>query len=356
LFLVQPTAHPRQESFSRATIAPEGDAREADAFLNLSPVKSEHRRAILGLLAANFLWGLSFPLLKALAGAQTLLVPESGNWFVTAMSLAPRFLLAAVILLVVARRQLTGLTCDEWRQGGLLAVSCALGMLLQVDGLQHTSASVSAFLTQFYAILIPVFLALRYRRMPSWISAVCVLLVVAGVAILGRFDFRTFSLGRGEWETLGSSVFFMWQILVLGDARYAANRFLPVSTIMFGVIGMLFAGLALATAPHSAADCLVPLTSVSWLGFTVLLTGCSTLGAFLLMIKWQPKITATEAGLIYCFEPVFASLMALFLPALFSQWAGLDYANETLTWQLLVGGGLITLANVLLQKQAPAKA
>ena len=28
---------------------------------------------------------------------------------------------------------------------------------------------------------------------------------------------------------------------------------------------------------------------------------------------------------------------------------GISYANETATWTLLVGGGLITLANVLLQ-------
>jgi drug/metabolite transporter (DMT)-like permease len=317
-------------------------------------VHTEHRRAIIGLLAANLLWGVSFPLIKALAYTQEQLLPESGNWFITFMSLAPRFLLAALVLIVVARRHLTALTRGEVRQGGLLAVSCALGMLLQVDGLQYTAASVSAFLTQFYAIMIPVVLALRHRRAPSLLVVGCVGLVVAGVAILGRFDFNSLTMGRGEWETLGSSVFFMWQIFVLGDARYAGNRVLPVTTIMFGVIGLLFAGLAIAMAPH-VADCLVPLTSAPWLGFTLLLTTSSTLGAFLLMIKWQPKITPTEAGLIYCFEPVFASLMALFLPGLCSRWAGLDYPNETITWQLLVGGGLITLANVLLQRKASEK-
>ena len=47
------------------------------------------------------------------------------------------------------------------------------------------------------------------------------------------------------------------------------------------------------------------------------------------MNTWQPKITATEAGLIYCVEPIFGSGMALFLPALFSAWAAIDYPNET---------------------------
>ena len=65
--------------------------------------------------------------------------------------------------------------------------------------------------------------------------------------------------------------------------------------------------------------------------------------------------SATEAGLIYCVEPIFASALALFLPALLSVWAGINYPNETATWTLLAGGGLITAANVLLQLRPPAR-
>jgi drug/metabolite transporter (DMT)-like permease len=92
-----------------------------------------------------------------------------------------------------------------------------------------------------------------------------------------------------------------------------------------------------------------------WLGFTLVLTVFCTYAAYSLMNAWQPKITATEAGLIYCVEPIFGSLLSLFLPALFSTLAGIDYRNETGTWTLLAGGGLITLANVLLQLNPPAK-
>jgi hypothetical protein len=41
--------------------------------------------------------------------------------------------------------------------------------------------------------------------------------------------------------------------------------------------------------------------------------------------------------------------MALVLRGLFSHWAGFAYPNESLTLNLLVGGGLITAANVLIQ-------
>ena len=65
-------------------------------------------------------------------------------------------------------------------------------------------------------------------------------------------------------------------------------------------------------------------------------------------------ITPTEAGLIYCLEPVFTAALALFLPAMLSGWGGFDYPNETATFALLAGGGLITVANVLIQLRPPS--
>lgn len=315
---------------------------------------SIHRRALASLLIANLFWGLSFPLIKAMGHEQLQLVPASSSWFITTLTVASRFVLAAAMMLLLARTQLAALKSGELRQGVLLGVTLGAGLLLQVDGLQFTAASTSAFLTQFYAIMIPVVVAVRARRSPPPLVWTCVVLVLAGTAILGRFDFRALSLGRGEAETLLSSVFFMLQIFVLGDARYTGNRTLAVTAVMFTTVAVIFGGLALATAP-APADVVRPWTSAPWMAFLGLLTLFCTLGAFTLMNRWQPQITPTEAGLIYCFEPVFASAMALFLPALFSRWAGFDYANETVTWQLLAGGGLITLANVLLQVKPGAK-
>jgi drug/metabolite transporter (DMT)-like permease len=115
---------------------------------------------------------------------------------------------------------------------------------------------------------------------------------------------------------------------------------------------VLFTALAAGTAPR-LGDLAAPWGSGPWLAFTGLLTVFCTIGSFMLMNRWQPVITPTEAGLIYCSEPVFASLMALFLPAWFSRWAGFAYANETVTWHLLAGGGLITAANLLIQLKPP---
>ncbi len=300
------------------------------------------------LLVANLFWGLSFPLIKAIALTHARVVPESGSWFITAMTLAPRFVLAAGVLLVWQLRTLRSLSASEWRQGLGLGAFASAGMLFQTDGLQFTEASTSAFLTQLYAITIPIYLAIRLRRMPPWTVWLSCVLVLGGVAVLGRFDWRTLHLGRGELETLVCSLFFMGQILWLENKAFSGNRVLPVTLLMFTVEGAVFSALAFATASEPA-HILALWGSLPWVAFTVALTLICTVGAYVLMNTFQPRITATEAGLIYCVEPVFGSLMALFLPALFSAWAAISYANETATAALLIGGGLITAANVLIQ-------
>jgi drug/metabolite transporter (DMT)-like permease len=317
---------------------------------------AEHTRALLMLLVANFFWGLSFPLIKSIVLLHEKLIPgTAGTWFSSVYAVAPRFALAVVLMLLLRPLDIWRATPREWQQGVMLGLFSAGGMLLQNDGLQYTAASTSAFLTQFYAILIPVWVAVRSRRNPGALIWVCCALVLAGVAILGRFDWQELRFGRGEFETLLCSLFFMGQILTLERSDFADNRPMPLTFVMFVTQAAIFGLLAVVMAP-SANALLVPWTSPAWLGFTVTLALLCTYGSYTLMNTWQPKITATEAGLIYCIEPIFGTLMALLLPALFSVWAAIHYPNETATWTLLVGGGLITIANVLLQLRPPAKA
>jgi drug/metabolite transporter (DMT)-like permease len=72
------------------------------------------------------------------------------------------------------------------------------------------------------------------------------------------------------------------------------------------------------------------------------------------MNSFQPRVAATEAGLIYTTEPLFTAGFAMFLPVLLGRLAGHPYANESLTTSLVAGGSLILAANLLMQwKQNP---
>ena len=321
----------------------------------MSSPPAERTRALLMLLVANFFWGLSFPLIKAILLLNAKIIPEANESFRTLYTVAPRFLLAVLLMWILRPRDAWRATRAEWKQGVILGIFAAAGMLLQNDGLHYTAASTSAFITQFYAILIPVWVAFRARRNPGARVWVCCALVFAGVAILGRFDWRELRFGRGEIETLISSFFFMGQILTLERKDFAGNRPGRITLIMFATEAVIFWALAPLPAPHASA-LIEPWSSPVWLGLTLVLTILCTYGAYSLMNAWQPKISATEAGLIYCVEPIFGSVMSVFLPGLFSQMAGIDYPNETATWTLLLGGGLITVANVLLQLKPPRAA
>ncbi len=314
-----------------------------------------HAQAVLWLVVANLCWGLSFPVIKALGAVQSGLIPTSNTWFVSACVIAPRFALAALILGVACLGTVRTLTWPEIRQGLKLGGFTGAGMVFQIDGLQYTSASTSAFLTQFYAIMIPIWLALRLRRSPPVIVWGCCAMVLAGAGVLAHLDWHDLRLGRGEIETLVSSVFFMGQILALDQPDAGGHRPLAVTFAMFVTQALIGLALGWFAAP-AGVQLHALMTSGMWWGLMLAITLFCTVAAFTLMNTWQPKITATEAGLIYCGEPVFAAVMALYLPGWLSAWGGIDYPNERATVNLLVGGGLITAANVLLQLRPPPKA
>lgn len=307
-------------------------------------------RALQMLVLANACWALSFPTMKAMSALQTPLLPQSSSWFIASMTIVVRFSLAAIVMLFVCWPTLRKLTRSEIWEGFGLGVFAAAGLVFQMDGLAYTSASTSAFLTQFYCLLIPLIVAFRDWRWPTLRVVSSCLMVIVGVGILSELNLKKFHIGRGELETLIGSTIFTGQILWLQRPKFAANNVNHFTLVMFAVIAVVTTPVALLTGGASD-NWLAAYSSVPVAAFMGILTVFCTLGGYLLMNYWQPFLTATQAGLIYCLEPVFASLFALFLPGWFSGFAGIDYPNEKVGSTLLLGGGLITIANVLMQLQ-----
>lgn len=306
------------------------------------------------LVLANACWALSFPTMKALEASQRTLFENSSSWFITSLALVVRFGVAALVMFLVCARTLRKLTWLEVWEGVGLGVFGGIGLIFQMDGLAHTSASTSAFLTQFYCLLIPLIVAFQSRRLPSFAVALSCLMVIAGVAVLSNVDWHNLRIGRGELETIIASTIFTGQILWLQRKKFAPNNVNHFTLVMFVVTALICVPVAFLTR-DMAVPWMRGYETASSLVLMVILIFACTLGGYLLMNYWQPRITATEAGLLYCLEPIFASLFALFLPGWFSAMAGVNYLNEQITWRLLLGGGLITLANVLIQLQPPPR-
>lgn len=299
----------------------------------------------LMLLLATVCWGLSFPVMKALVLTVAQSNPGQNHSFVTAFSLALRFGLAAVIVLVWARMRRAELTPVEWRLGAGLGLFGGAGLYFQMDALNYISASTSAFLTQFYCLIIPLWISWRNRSPLRFREWVCCALVLGGVACLSQLDWQDLSLGRGEWETLLGSAIFAAQILWLERKEFISAKPGYSTLIMFSTIAGIFSlfGLFQAGSAKDFQD-VWRAPGFSWL--ILLLALFCTLTAYGLMNVWQRYVTATEAGLIYCAEPIFATVFAIVFPPWLSQLAKIDYTPETLTANLLIGGSAITLANI----------
>jgi len=303
-------------------------------------------KAAAMLSLATLVWGASFLAMKALGLKQQELVPAAGTWFITSFSVLARFGISAVLLGLCSGRKICETTQLELWQGAGLGIFCGAGILLQMDGVQYTSASTAAFLTQCNCILIPIILACHRRKMPGPRLILCCVMVMAGVAVLSNIDFRKIQLGRGEAESIFASVVFTGQILWLERPVFHANRNAAATFAMFATVTLLVVPVVLltGTGPRQWAAAYASWPAVMLIVF--LAVGC-TLAAYLIMNYWQPHVSATQAGLIYCCEPMFASVFALFLPGYLSAAFAIHYANEVLTVRLLAGGGLITAANLL---------
>jgi hypothetical protein len=215
--------------------------------------------------------------------------------------------------------------------------------------LGQTLSSTSAFLTQFTVLLVPLWLAAARRQPPSLLLCGCCVLVIAGMGVLCGVQWNDLQLKRGEWLTLLAAALFTGDIVWLDRREFVAADKLRATVVMFATMAISVMPVAIAAAPASGAWARAYQTPAV-LTMMALLLGASTLFAFTTMNIWQPFLRPTHAALIYCAEPVFASLYALFLPGWLAQLGQFDFANESLTANLWIGGSLITLANVLIQR------
>ena len=303
------------------------------------------------LILACILWAVSFPVVKALHLEQTARLPGVSSLFLAAWMQLARFGLAALMLLpfIIGRKRPTR---DEVRQGIALAFWGGSGMALQADALAYTDASTSAFLTQAYCIILPLWACLRMRKRPATRVVISTVMVIVGATILAGLRPDHLKLGRGEIETLAAAFLFTFQILALEDPRHQRNRGLSVTFVMFLGIAILLLPPTLLTAP-SLATCFTAGGSMQAFVLIGSLALFCSVGAYLIMNIWQPRVSATEAGLIYTVEPVFTAAFVLFLPALLGRFIGSRYDNESLSSTLLIGGSLIAAANLIMQWKRP---
>jgi drug/metabolite transporter (DMT)-like permease len=283
--------------------------------------------ATLGLVSVTAIWGSTFFLIKDLVGRMPV-----------ADFLAVRFAIAALAMLLLFLRPLLRLTRREWLQGLALGVVYGIGQLLQTAGLEHTSASISGFVTGMYVVFTPLLGTLLLRqRLPS-VTWIAVLLAVGG---LGLLALNGLSVGYGVWLTLIAAALYGLHIVGLGLWSRPGSAF-ALSTVQMLAIAAI---CLLATLPHGPA---LPPDRSAWIDVIYMALAAGA-GAMLLQTWAQAHLSATRAAIVMTLEPVFAAGFAV------------SFGNDMLTWRMLVGGALVLAAMYLVElaprrKNPPAEA
>lgn len=271
--------------------------------------------ATLALLAMTMVWGSTFVLIKDLLSR----VP-------TLDFLAVRFLLAGVVMVLVAPRALARLSPTARRRGLVLGALYGLAQILQTAGLAHTAASVSGFVTGLYVVATPLLAAVLLRtRLTAWTWA-AVALATAGLGVL---TLDGLAVGYGEAITLVAAVLYALHIVALG-AWADADEALGLSILQLLVIAAV---CLVATAPDGVV---LPPTPSDWLSVVYMAVVAGA--AALIAQTWaQAHLAPTRAAVVMSMEPVFAATFAVGL------------GGESLTWRLLAGGAMVVTAMLVVE-------
>lgn len=276
--------------------------------LSRTVLSTPRNRAVAALIAASFLFGATFVVVKSALDSIDPLA------FV-----AWRFLIGALALLAFALPR--GLKI--WRHGAIAGLALFAGFALQTAGLQTTTASNSALITGLYVVLTPFLASALSRRLPSpWVVGGA-LAAFAGVVLLTGLD--DFGLSTGDLLTLGCALAFAIHIVIL--AHYAHQHpVVPFTTVQMAVT----AALAFVLSAFFEGGIEIPDSAV-WAALA--LTGIGvTGGAYLLQIWAQTIIGPSTAAVVLAAEPIFGVA------------AGWVVLQERLDLAGVIGAGLIIAA------------
>ena len=247
--------------------------------------------ALIALVAVTAVWGSTF-----------IVVQKAVERMPVMDFLAVRFSVAAIVMFAIRPTCLRGMSKTGFMHGAIAGLALGLGYITQTYGLQHTSASVSGFITGMSVVLTPVLSWILLRKGANRNTILAVVLATLG---LGLLSLRGWSVGSGELLTLACAFFFALHILALGrwSAQYDSYGLAVIQICVVAVITLA------ASAPGGVA---LPPDSGVWIA--VIITAVfATAAAFLIQTWTQSLVSPTRTAVVLTMEPVFAGVFGVLI-------------------------------------------
>lgn len=271
----------------------------------MKPGTRERLTSDLFLILAAAIWGLGFV-------AQRLATRHLSFFGFNAI----RFLLGGLVLLPFV---LKGFGSLRKTYGWVLAAGFVLFLAstLQQAGMASTTAGAAGFITGIYVVLVPVFLALFWRRKTTIVTWIAVAASFFGTWLLstgGKME----ALSAGNLLILGGAFLWALHVIVVGLAVQRMDAF-AFSACQFLLAGSLHLLMSFLFGPLTSAA-----IRLAWLPLVYASLFSVVLG-FTFQALGQRKAPASDAALLLSLESVFAALSgAVFLTETMSalQWLG----------------------------------
>ncbi len=252
-------------------------------------------KADVMLLLITVIWGASFPITKMVL----VYIPAYAY-------LALRFILAALVLMLIYSKSLKNITKATLVHGGIVGLFMFGGMALQAVGLYTTTASNSGFITGLNVVMVPVISALLLKKRPDKSSIMGVSVAFTGLFFLSgglKLDFNF-----GDFLTFLCAICWAFQIIFIDRFTQTDDAsFLAIMQLAF--TGLASAGLWLAV--DSGKPLVINGTVIWILLFTAILGSALGYGVQTVAQKYT---TPTHTALIFTAEPVFAAIFAMVIP------------------------------------------
>lgn len=278
---------------------------------------SKKLRADLLLLLVALIWGATFPF-----------VSESIREISPAFLVSLRFLIAAIFLLPFVWARLLKTNKAVIKAGFILGALNAGVYLLQTIGMRSVDADTTAFISSvgvvFVPFLAPFFKLAKVKAIEVFGSLICLL----GLFLLIGGDFSHFKID----EILILAAAFCWALSICYIQKVTIHIKESQLLAFYQIVFLLpFAFLITPIDFHFTG--FSPMVVL-----TVLYTGIlATSLVFIIQVRYQKETTATHAAIIYSFEPVLASIIAIYVN------------HQPLTKQIMIGGGTILLSVLLIE-------
>lgn len=260
-------------------------------------------RGVLLLLLTTMLWGCSF-----VAQRQSVDTVDAFT-FNTGRMVSAFFTLLIVVLIREALRKRKGFRSEPAGSRKTLIVGgilCGLALFAGIScmqlGIMTTSAGKTGFITSLYIIEVPVFYVVIGHK-PRKILWICVAMAIAGLWLLAVQPGTSFALQKGEIVLLIGSVFFAFQIMLIGHFVEKSDPLL-LTLIQFAVGAVLF------------PVCMLIFEEPTWSAFSselipILYAGVlSSAVGFTFQTIAQKDVDPTVASLLMSLEGVFAVIGA----------------------------------------------